>query len=179
MPKFGSVLGATRTGQNDATAAGRGRGRGRGANGMKTFARGRGGAPARGRGRGQQSSEPAASTTGTALGAGAFAGTASFNSPFAQIKNNNGFLSANGSSAPLMFGKPSPTPESKPFTGFGAPSVMPTAIETNVDHTRDPRPDAASKRPVHKKPTPAPHSNGGGKPIDYQGRYEKVLANSP
>lgn len=178
MPKSGSVLGATRTGQNDATAPGRGRGRGRAANGMKPFASRRGGAPARGRGRGQQQQQPAANNAGTGLATQPFSGTASSNSPFAQIKNNNPFLSTNGSSAPLMFGKPSPTPESTPLTGFGAPSVMPTAMENNVDHTRDPRPGAASKRPAQNKPTLAPRSNGGGKTVDSQERYEKVPAKS-
>lgn len=71
-----------------------------------------------------------------------------------------------------MFGKPSPTPESTTSTGFGAPSVIPEAMKNNVDHSRDPRHGAVSKRPVHKKPTQT--SNGSGKTMDYQERYDKV-----
>ncbi|KAH8702384.1 SAC3/GANP/Nin1/mts3/eIF-3 p25 family-domain-containing protein [Talaromyces proteolyticus] len=177
MPKPGSVLGATRASHKDATNSGRGRGRGRSSvNGTKPHT-GRHTATS-GRGRGQaQSAWHASSGAGTELGGETLTESLSSNSPFAQIKqiNNNAFSSANGSRAPLMFGKPSATPETTNVNVFGAPSVVPKTVgsQSHVDPAKDPRRRPTSKRPVQKS-SAVSNLLDGAKPVDYQERYEKL-----
>ena len=174
MPKLGSVLGATRGGQQDSLIPGRGgRTRGTSAVGSK-FQSNRG--ASRGRGRGQTRSRATASDTKTVGGTDPALIAPVSSSPFAAIKNNattasSPFAAPQASSA---FGRPSPNPASDTSNGFGAASIAQQPVGNSLHSGRDLRPKAASHKRAPRQQVTESTLGGESTSVDYQERYEKV-----
>jgi hypothetical protein len=179
MSKLGSISGGTTAGQKDGTHSGRGRGRGRATSHMNSST-GRGSSRGRVRGSGHparsaaspfSSNEDAGQTGKHPLG-----GTPSFNSPFSQGQQSNGFGFAGIMNGTSQFGKPSTASGSaNNFQGFKTPSIIPRPKNNSVDHSRDPRrrdasqPSVPLKHTIETAPVEDVKAMGG-----YQDRYENV-----